>query len=163
MKVRAQLPAARGAEQEAPAPSSTVTFPLGEPEPGAMTETEKLTVTGCPTTEALGLRFEIARLVSALSTWCDADAEDPLKLASPANETLKDRVPEEVKVREQLPAASGAEQEAPAPSSTVTFPDGDPAPGATTETAKLTETGCPTTDALGLRFETTIEVSALST
>ena len=68
VKVSAQLPAARGAEQEAPAPSSTVTLPLGEPAPGATTETTKLTVTGCPTTEALGLRFETESDVSALST-----------------------------------------------------------------------------------------------
>ena len=64
---------------------------------------------------------------------------------------------------EQDPAATGAEHEAPAPSSTVTLPLGEPAPGATTETEKLTVTGWPTTDALGLRFETAIDVSALST
>ena len=84
MKVRAQLPAASGAEQVAPAPSLTVTLPLGEPAPGATTEAAKLTVTGWPTTEALGLRFETEREVSALLTWCDAEAEEPLKSASPA-------------------------------------------------------------------------------
>ena len=78
-----QLPAARGAEHEAPAPSLTVTFPLGEPAPGATTETEKLTVTGWPTTDALGLRLDTDTLVSALLTCCDAEAEDPLKFAFP--------------------------------------------------------------------------------
>jgi hypothetical protein len=68
VKVSEQLTAARGRSRSA-GPSSTVTLPLGEPAPGATTETEKLTDDRLADHGALGLRFETAtRLVSALST-----------------------------------------------------------------------------------------------
>ena len=103
-------------------------------------------------------------LVSALSTWCEAESEEPLKLASPEKETERLRAPAELNESEQLPAPTAAEQDAPAPSSTVTLPVGVPAPGATTETDQDTETGWPTTEGLGvIGGDRQCSVSALST
>jgi hypothetical protein len=76
---------------------------------------------------------------------------------------LSVRTPAEVNVTEQAPADSAAEQEAPASSDTVTVPVGAPAPGASTDTEKGTETGWPTTDGLALGAPTATAVLALST
>ncbi len=84
VKVRLQLPAATVAVQLT-VPSVTVTLPVGVPAPGAVTVTEKATVTAWPTTEGSGASDVIVVVVSALLTVCDAAAEAlPLKLASPA-------------------------------------------------------------------------------
>ncbi len=60
-------------------------MPVGVPAPGAVTVTEKATVTAWPTTDGSGVSLVIVVVVLALSTVCDAAAEVlPLKLASPA-------------------------------------------------------------------------------
>jgi hypothetical protein len=88
---------------------------------------------------------------------------ESLKLASPPYATESVLVPGEGNAREQLPAATAAVQEAPAPSETVTEPVGEPAPGATTDTDQGTVTICPTTEGLALRAATATAVCALST
>ena len=57
--------------------------------------------------------------------------------------------PAVVKVNEQLPDVIGFEHASPLLALTVMVPVGVPAPGATGTTAKLTVTGCPSTDGSG--------------
>jgi hypothetical protein len=59
-KLIAQLPARTVPVQVSPTPSLTVTLPIGLPRPGATGETLNLTVTGCLTTEGLGVLAVIA-------------------------------------------------------------------------------------------------------
>jgi hypothetical protein len=67
-------------------PSLTVTFPVGEPAPGALTPTAYLIVTACPTNDGSGSSEMIAAVVSALSTECAVAGDEAalaLKFASP--------------------------------------------------------------------------------
>jgi hypothetical protein len=65
-------------------PSLTVTLPVGVPLPGAVTETVKFTVTGCPAVEGSGLSRVIAVVVLALLTVCETPADvEARKLALP--------------------------------------------------------------------------------
>jgi hypothetical protein len=79
------LPVATGAVQESPIRSVTTTFPVGVPLAGATGFTVKLTVTGCPVTEGLGVWAVIVVQVKALDAFCDTPGEVlPLKLLLPA-------------------------------------------------------------------------------
>jgi hypothetical protein len=111
--------------------------------------------TGCPVTDGLGLSDTSVVAVFALLTVCALVVEAASKPASPPKETVRVRGPAEAKVREQLPAATLAEHEAPSPSPTVTVPVGVPVPGATAATDQDTDTGCPTTEGLGLTLAVT--------
>jgi hypothetical protein len=79
-----QEPVATLAEQVS-VPSLTVTVPVGMPLPGATAATVKLIVTGCPTTDGLGVCNVIVVVVPAGFTVWDND-EDVLvmKFVSPA-------------------------------------------------------------------------------
>ena len=63
-----QPPAATAATQELPAPSLTVTLPVGVPAPGAVTATDQETATGWPATEGSGLSAVTVVVVLALLT-----------------------------------------------------------------------------------------------
>jgi hypothetical protein len=63
-----QVPVATLAEQLSPAPSLTVTVPVGVPAPGGVATTVKVTVTGCPTTTEVGLTEVIVVVLFALAT-----------------------------------------------------------------------------------------------
>src|ERR1044071_9585128 len=76
----------------------------------------------------------IGACVSPEFTVCGSPGEVlPLKLRSPAYVAVSVLAPGEVKVREQLPAATVPVQLI-VPSLTVTFPVGVPAPGEVTDT-----------------------------
>jgi hypothetical protein len=152
-----QVPVAMLAEQVSPAPSLTVTFPVGVPLPGAFAVTVKLIVTGCPTTDGLGVWAVIAVVVASWFTACDKD-DDVLvaKLPSvlytavtlcglPATDSavvLTVATPEPFSV----PVPNVV-----APSLNVTVPVGVPAPGATAVTIAVRVTDWPNTD--GFRDE----------
>ncbi len=63
----------------------------------------------------------------------------------------------------QLPTATAAVHDTPAPPLTVTFPVGVPVPGAVAVTAKLTVTTCPVTDGSGSSRVMAVVVTALFT
>jgi hypothetical protein len=70
------------AVQEAPAPSLTVTVPVGTSLPGATTVTLKVTVVGWPTTTGFGV-IETIDVVVLAFTLKNEVSELPLKLPSP--------------------------------------------------------------------------------
>jgi hypothetical protein len=77
------LPVATVAVHVSPAPSLIVTLPVGVPLPGASGATVKLTVTGCPATDGLGVFALIFVVVLALFTVCATLADVPeLKFVS---------------------------------------------------------------------------------
>jgi hypothetical protein len=60
---------------ESPAPSLTLTLPLGTPLPGGMAALAKFTVTGWPTTDGLGVFVMMVVVVLALFTICITPTE----------------------------------------------------------------------------------------
>jgi len=91
--------------------------------------------TGCPTNDGSGASEAIVVVVLAGLTVCDSAADaDPLKLASPTYAAVRVRVPVELNVIEQVPAATVPLQLSPVEAVTVTLPVGVPAPGALTVT-----------------------------
>ena len=77
-------------------------------------------------------------VVSALLTEWLAWAEvEPLKFVSPAYAAVRPRDPVELKMIEQVPAATVPTQLSPDSAVTVTLPVGVPLPGETTATEKL--------------------------
>jgi hypothetical protein len=130
-----------------PAPSLTLTVPVGVPAPGAVTFSVKPAVYGWPTTDGSGASVSELSDVLALLTVCDAEEELTLKFASLAYEAVIVFAPAvvDVKLHVPLPAASVIEHVAPVPSLTFTVPDGVPAPGTTGATLTFTAYDCPTT------------------
>jgi len=155
LNVIEQLPVATLAEQVSPAPSLTVTVPVGVPRPGTTGVTVKLIVTGWPATDGLGVCAVIVVVVLSWLTVCDSVEEVlPLKLESPAYaavmlcglpetdsaEVLNVATPE---VNDPVPSVV-------APSLNVTVPVGVPVLAVEASlTVAVNVTDCPKTDGSG--------------
>ena len=74
------------AEQVSPAPSLTVTLPVGVPLPGEFAVTVKVMLTACPTTDGLGVCAVIDVVAETWLTVWDNAGEEVLvvKFVSPA-------------------------------------------------------------------------------
>src|SRR5512137_806007 len=152
--------------QVSPAPSLTVTFPVGVPEPGEFTVTVKLIVVCSPTFDGSGDIVVILVVVSAVPTVCDLTAEVlALKFVSVANVAVRLLAPADGKVIRQLPAETVPEHVSPAPSLTLTVspPGMVPLPGEFTVTVKLIVACCPTLEGSGVTEVMVVVVSALLT
>jgi len=111
------------------------TVPVGVPPPGAVAATVAVNVTPCATTDGFTDDDNVV-VVAAAFTVCAAPAEALVrKFASPAYVAVSVFAPAVVNVRLHVPAATVPVHVVPAPSLTVTFPVGVPAPGAVTATA----------------------------
>src|SRR4051794_40054380 len=131
-------------------PSLTVTFPVGVPAPDGTTL--YCTVTAWPTKDGSGLSELIVVVVAtaptALTTCASPADALPRKFESTAKVAVNVRPPSVVSVSEHWPAATVPMQLS-TPSLTVTFPVGDPAPGALTVTPYCTVTEPPWVDGSG--------------
>jgi hypothetical protein len=116
-------------------PSETVTLPVGVPAPGLFTVTLKFTVYDWPTTVGSGESPVIVVVVSAAFTSCGVVGvlALPAKFVSPAYVAVRFFAPALVNVTLHWPALAAAVHEL-VPSETVTFPVGNPEPGAFTAT-----------------------------
>jgi hypothetical protein len=151
-----QVPAATLAEQVLPAPSLTVTIPVGVPAPGGIATTVKSIVTAWPTTDGSGLSPIMLVVVLALFTVCDS-AEDVLvvKLLSLSYAAVMlcglpgiDRV---AVLNVTCPEPFSAPVPTVVlPSLNVTVPLGVPLPGESAVTVAVNVTDCPKDEGFAL-------------
>ena len=140
------------------------TVPVGAPAPGATTETDAVNVTDCPKTEGFALEVTAVDVSALFTTWLKIDDVLMLKFVSPLNTAVIECGPTDKDdvLSIAVPPLNVAVPNVVAPSLKVTVPVGEPAPGATTETAAVNVINCPKTDGFALDA-TVVDVSALFT